>query len=122
VKIKNLVAAIACGCALAVSPSISHAEYITAFEDIKYEKYVVDTSSLFFPDKDHKMKQFNVAVWYYTSETEKKPYVFSYKFENNTWKLGEKDNKDGKIYYEKFDDNSPAANILATVLPYINKK
>lgn len=118
-KLKNLIGAtLVIGCLMNTSPTISHAEYITAFEDIKYEKYVVDTDSLYYPDENHKFDQFNCVVWYYTSPEDKgKPYTFRFKFEKNVWKLAEKDGD--KLVWEMFEDTSPAANVLRIVIPYI---
>ena len=115
---KILASVILAGTLMNVAPAISHAEYITAFEEIKYEKYVVDTDSIYFPDKKHKFDQFNVVVWYYTSEKDKgKSYTFRYKFDKNVWKLAEQDGD--KLSWETFEDTSPAADILRAVIPFI---
>lgn len=120
-KIKHILSTLLItGVLFNATPNTSHAEYITAFEDIKYEKYVVDTDSLYFPDPKHKLDQFNCVVWFYTSATDKgTSYTFRYKFDKNEWKLAEHDSKTDKLVWETFEDTSPAANVLRVVIPFI---
>ena len=116
---KGIIASILLGMSVAMAPSSASAEYITAVEEMHYEKYVVDTTSLYFPDPKHKTTQFNFLVRYYTSPTDKgKPLTFRYKFEKDKWLLAEKDGD--KLVWEPFDDTSPAADILRVIIPYLN--
>jgi hypothetical protein len=120
---KFITAALAFGMFTGISPAVSHAEYITALEDIHYEKYVVDTDSVFFPDKEHKLNAFNVIIWSYTSETDKGiAYTLRYKFEKGEWKMAEKvKTEDGKekLEWDKLEENSVASNVLRIMIPYI---
>lgn len=123
-KIKNVVAALALGTVLMGSTSVGHAEYITALEEYHYEKYVVDTDSLYYPDPKHKFDRFNCLIWFYEKPDQQKgkPYTLQYKFEDNTWKMAEKvTEKDGKekLVWDKLEENSVASNVLRIVLPFI---
>jgi hypothetical protein len=119
-NIKRALCALAASTALfTVVPSDCNAEYITAYEDIKYEKYVVDTDSFFYPDVNDKENQFNCIVWYYQSANDKgQPYTFRFRFENNNWKVAER-NKKKELIWVKVESKSIASGVLRACLPYI---
>ena len=119
-KIKRALCALAASTALfSIAPSDCNAEYITAYEEIKYDKYVVDTDSFFYPDEKHKDSQFNCIVWYYNGPEDKgQPYTFRFRFENNTWKVAER-NKDKELVWVKVEANSIASGVLRATLPFI---
>lgn len=123
-KMKNLICGtmLALGTIMAGSSSITHAEYITAFEEIKYDKYVVDTDSFFYPDKEDKYHQFNCIVWRYTSANDEKgkPYTFRFKYNDNSWYVAERD-KDNKLIWVKVENKSIASDVLRVTLPYLGK-
>ena len=101
-----------------LAPSMANAQYITAYEKVVYDKYVVDTASFFYPDKDDKYNKFNCIVWHYTSDTDKgSPFAFKFKFENNKWYIHEtvKDKSSWVIV----ENNSVASDVLRVCLPYL---
>jgi hypothetical protein len=103
-----------------VCSSTASAEYIVAHEETFYEKYVIDTQSIFQP-KDAK-DQFNVLVWKYTDPNgEKKPkaYVYRFKCEDEKWKVFTKKNNDDEGSYKKIEKDSVAHEILVKSLPYV---
>ena len=122
-KLKKMIAAGLLSCAAFTAfhmPSAS-AEYLTAYEDIKYEKYIVDTASFYYPDEKNKLGQYNCIVWYYTSKEDKgTPYTFRFKYENNQWNVAERDSK-GNLMWAKVDNNSVASDVLRVSLPYLGK-
>lgn len=123
-KLSNVLkASVVAGILIATNPCVSDAEYVTAYEEVHYEKYVLDTNSFYYPDKKHKLAQFNCLVWCYTDkndENKKKPYTFRYRFVEDHWELAEQDGD--KLVWAKFDNNSPASYILRVALPYINNR
>ena len=120
-KIKTLLLATLIS-SMNIIPSVTHAQYITVLEETHYEKYVVDTNSLYYPDKKHKFEQFNCIIWFYDNPelVNGTPYVMQYKFEDNTWKLAEQDGN--KLVWNKIKENSVAANTLKIMLAYIENK
>jgi hypothetical protein len=120
-KIKNLICgALAVGAMFAVNPGVSHAEYLTAFEDVRYEKYVVDTDSFFYPEKNDKYHQFNCIVWKYTSSEDKgTPYTFRFKYENNKWFIAERKKGKEDLVWVEVENKSIASDVLRVSLPYI---
>lgn len=119
-KVKRAICSLAASIALfSVVPNNCNAEYITAFEEIKYEKYVVDTDSFFYPNEKDKNSQFNCIVWKYTSAEDKgSPFAFKFKFENNKWYIHER-NKKNELEWVDVDPTSIAAGVLRVALPYI---
>lgn len=98
-------------------PNISFAEYITASETMKYEKYVVDTTSIFYPNKDDHRSMFNVIVWFYNDyndQSKGSAFCFKYKFEDNQWKIHASDDK-----WNVVENNSIASDVLRVTLPYL---
>ena len=118
-KLKHVLAiALIGGALMNINPSVSNAEYITLLEETHYEKYVLDTDSLYYPDKDHKFNQFNCIVWFYDAPDAKGiAYTLRYKFEKNKWLMAEKDGD--KLVWDELEENSVASNALRVVLPYI---
>ena len=107
-----------------ITPSIASAEYITAFEQQIYEKYVVDTQSIFYPKK-HNADMFNVLVWVYTDKNnpeKAQPYTYRFKYEDGAWKVFMKNSKDDEGRYEKFDNDSIAQRVLRVCLPFLSNK
>ena len=119
-KLKRLV----CGCLVAMSavmlnPEVTNAEYLTAVEEIKYDKYVVDTDSFFYPDKNDKFHQFNCIVWHYTSAEDKgTPFTFRFKYNNNQWKVAERNAKKELVWVD-VENTSIASDVLRVAMPYI---
>ena len=103
---------------------IAHAEVITAYSQHIDEKYDVDTSTIYNPDKNH----INVGV-YYTDNVKKKtnPFVFKFQYINNSWMLLEKKDKaeegdikeDDHHYWAHVDNGSVAQDILRVIIPYM---
>ena len=107
-----------------ILPSTASAEYITAFEQQIYEKYVVDTQSIFYPEK-HSTDMFNVLVWTYTdmkNPEKAQAYTYKFKYEDRTWKVFSKKNKDDEGRYITFDNDSVAQHVLRVCLPYLSNK
>ena len=121
-KLRKLICgALVVGSMLSMVAGVSHAEYLTAYEDIKYEKYVVDTASFYYPDKNDKYNQFNCIVWRYTSDTDKgSPFTFRFKYVDNQWKVAERD-KNNKLIWVKVENKSIAAGVLRATMPYLGK-
>jgi hypothetical protein len=110
------------GAVLTSASSITHAEYITAYEEIKYDKYIVDTDSFFYPNKNNMNNEFNCIVWHYTSNDDKgQPYTFRFKYENNTWKIAERKGKGEDLVWVTVEANSVASDVLRVSLPSIGK-
>ena len=110
--------------AMSVFTSVANAQYITAFEQQVYEKYVVDTQSIFYPEK-HTTDMFNVLVWAYTDmkDPEKaQPYTYKFKYEDRTWKIFSKRDKADEGRYIAFDNDSIAQHVLRVCLPYLSNK
>jgi len=108
------------------SSSIASAEYIVAHEETYYEKYVIDTQSIFQPkDKNNELRddEFNVLVWRYTDPNgEKKPTAYVYKFKcgnDERWKVFTKKDNDDEGSYKKIEKGSLAHEILVKSLPYV---
>ena len=104
-----------------VMSSTVSAEYITAYEETFYEKYVVDTQSVYQPKDSH--DEFSVLVWRYTDpDGNKKPQAFVYKYkcgDDERWKIFVKKNKDDEGSYKKVEKGSVAHKILIKTLPYV---
>lgn len=99
-----------------VSPHISSAQYITAVENVHYEKYIVDTSSIYYPTAQHQ-DRFNVGVYYYgdiKNPDKAQPYVYKFKFENNTWYIHAADDS-----WNEVEPNSISSDVLRVCLPYL---
>lgn len=116
----KLLSALILGTTFALAtPMVASAEYITAMEDIHYEKCVVDTSSIFYPDaKDHK-NQFNVVVYYYNdikNPDKNQMYTFKYRFseEDMQWTIHTSEDK-----WENVEPKSVASDVLRTCMPYL---
>ena len=120
-NIKRAICALAASTALfAVVPSDCNAEYITAYEEIVYDKYVVDTDSFFYPDEKRKSDMFNCIVWEYKSAEDKgQPYTFRFKFEDNAWKIAERKKGHEDLVWVKVETNSIASGVLRAALPFI---
>ena len=116
----KLLSALILGTAFAfATPMVANAEYITALEDIHYEKYVVDTSSIFYPDANDHRSQFNVTVYYYNdikNPDKNQMYTFKFKFDEKSmqWLIHTSEDK-----WENVEPKSIASDILRTCLPYL---
>lgn len=116
----KLLSALILGTSFALAtPMVASAEYITAVEDVHYEKYVVDTTSIFYPDPNNHLGQFNVAVYYYNdikNPDKGTQYVFKFKFDEKDmkWNIHTADDK-----WEVVEAKSVASDILRVVLPYL---
>jgi hypothetical protein len=116
-KLKSLILAGMISTSVLV-PSIANAQYITAYEKVVYDRYVVDTASFFYPDKDDKYNKFNCIVWHFVSDTDKgSPFTFKFKFDNNKWYIHET-TKD-KSHWVVVENNSVASDVLRVCLPYL---
>ena len=119
---KTLVSFAVLGSIVGSTYGVSHAEYLTAYEDIHYEKYVVDTASFYYPNPKNKLNEFNCIVWRYTSESDKgSPFTYRFRFVNNTWKIAERKNPDADLEWVKVESNSIASDVLRVSLPYLGK-
>lgn len=110
-RIRNLLAAATFAAALTV-PCVSSAAYVTAYQNIVYEKDIVDTSSIYNPDKNH----FNCVVYTFHSSTDKgQPYIYKYMFDENkmAWKI----HAGGE--WNIIELGSLAADVLKVCLPYL---
>lgn len=100
------------GLALLAVPSVTQAAYVTAYQNIVYEKDVVDTNSIYNPDKDH----FNCVVYTFHSDTDKgQPYIYKYMYDEGemVWKI----HADGQ--WNTVESGSLAASVLKVCLPYL---
>ena len=92
---------------------VSEAAYVTAYEKVIYERFVVDTSSIYEQDLQH----FNCIVYAYQSaqDTSGKPFVYKFRFDdqNMKWELHANGN------WEVVESGSIAADVLRVCLPYI---
>lgn len=96
----------------AAAPSVTQAAYVTAYQNIVYEKDVVDTNSIYNPDKDH----FNCVVYTFHSDTDKgQPYIYKYMYDEGemVWKI----HADGQ--WNTVESGSLAASVLKVCLPYL---
>lgn len=110
-RIRNLLAAATFAAALTV-PCVSSAAYVTAYQNIVYEKDIVDMSSIYNPDKNH----FNCVVYTFHSSTDKgRPYIYKYMFDENemAWKI----HAGGE--WNIVEPGSLAADVLKVCLPYL---
>ena len=110
-RIRNLLLAAIIAAGLTM-PSVSNAAYITAYQNIVYEKDIVDTNSIYNPDKDH----FNCVVYTFHSDTDKgHPYIYKFFYDENemTWKI----HADGE--WNIVEPKSLAADVLKVCLPYL---
>ena len=110
-RIRNLLSAAIIAAGLTI-PSVSSAAYITAYQNIVYEKYIVDTNSIYNPDKNH----FNCVVYTFHSDTDKgHPYIYKFLYDENemTWKI----HADGE--WNIVEPKSLAADVLKVCLPYL---
>jgi hypothetical protein len=91
----------------------TEAAYVTAYQKVIYEKFVVDTTSIYEQDLQH----FNCIVYAYESENDSTGKAFVYKFryddEIMKWEL----HTDGT--WEVVESNSIAADVLRVCIPYI---
>lgn len=90
----------------------AEAAFVTAYENIVYLKYVVDTSSIYVISD----KRFNVIAYKYESEQDPgKAYLFKFQFDeaDMKWKV----HANGR--WEIIEAGSVAADILKVCLPYI---
>jgi hypothetical protein len=116
----KLLSALILGTSFALAtPMVASAEYITALEDIHYEKYVVDTSSIFYPNPEDHRSQFNVTVYYYNdikNPDKNQMYTFKFKFDekNMQWLIHTSEDK-----WETVEAKSVASDILRTCIPYL---
>lgn len=100
---------------LAYMPSSVSAEYVTARNIVKYEKWVADTSSIYYPNSGDNSR-FNVIVYEYTdihNPDKGNPYCFKYKFEDNKWFIHA--NKE----WEPCESGSVSSDVLKVVIPYL---
>lgn len=110
---KFIIAAIgAAAMAFSFVPS-TEAAYVTAYQKVIYEKFVVDTTSIYEQDLQH----FNCIVYAYESEKDStgKPFVYKFRFDdqNMKWELHANGN------WEVVESGSIAADVLRVCLPYI---
>ncbi|WP_303104869.1 hypothetical protein [uncultured Mitsuokella sp.] len=100
------------GLTLFAAPAVTQAAYVTAYQNIVYEKDVVDTNSIYNPDKDH----FNCVVYTFHSDTDKgQPYIYKYMYDEGemVWKI----HADGQ--WNTVESGSLAASVLKVCLPYL---
>lgn len=100
------------GLAFFAAPAVAQAAYVTAYQNIVYEKDVVDTNSIYNPDKDH----FNCVVYTFHSDTDKgQPYIYKYMYDEGemVWKI----HADGQ--WNTVESGSLAASVLKVCLPYL---
>lgn len=96
-------------------PSSASAEYVTARNDVKYDKWIVDTSSIYYPNNGDNTR-FNVVVYEFNdihNLDKSNPYCFKYKFENNQWFIHAGDN------WETCESGSVSSDVLKVVIPYL---